>query len=150
MAKRSTPVTVAFVAALLVIAAVALILWIRAGSERSVAAPVLTPEAKAYFPQIEVEDVKMSAAKNFLGDTVVYLDARVINKGSKSVRQLDLQLEFADTLGQVVLREVAHPVSERTAPLAPAENRALHVAFEHMPMDWNQAAPAVTPRYLSF
>jgi len=150
MAKRSTPITVAFTATILMIAAAALTLWIRAGSGQSSAPPVPTPEAKAYFPHIEVAGAKMSAARNFLGDTVVYLDARVTNQGSKTVRRLDLQLEFVDTLGQVVLRELAHPVSSRTAPLAPGETRAIRLSFEHMPIDWNQAPPGVTPRFVGF
>ena len=150
MARRSTAITVAFSSAILVIAVAGLAFWLRAGSGQSSATPLPTPEAKAYFPEIAVEDAKMSAAKNFLGDTVVYLDARLTNKGSKTVRRLDLQLEFADTLGQVVLREVVHPVTARTAPLAPGESRALHIAFDHMPIDWNQAPPTVTVRYLSF
>lgn len=110
----------------------------------------LTAEQKNYLAQIAVSETKMSAARNFLGDTVTYLDAKVTNKGSRLVRQLDLRLEFVDTLNQVVLRETARPITPRTPPLKPGETRAFQVTFEHMPTDWNQAAPAVTPTFISF
>jgi hypothetical protein len=92
----------------------------------------------------------MSVAQNFLGDNVTYLDARVRNEGTKTVRRLDLDLTFVDMLSQVILRERAHPVSERTQPLRPGESRAFRVTFEHIPVDWNQAAPTMTPVYVQF
>jgi hypothetical protein len=109
-----------------------------------------TEEQKAYFGQLEFTDVHMSAAENFLGASLTYLDARVTNKGTKTVRRLDLDLTFVDTLNQVVLRERAHPVTQRTPPLKPGESRAFRVTFEHMPADWNLAAPTLTPVYLRF
>ena len=109
-----------------------------------------TEEQKAYFPQLEVTDVHMSAAENFLGASVTYLDARVTNRGTKTVRRLGFDLTFVDTLNQVVLRERAHPVTQRTPPLKPGESRSFRVTFEHMPADWNQAAPTMTPVYVRF
>jgi flagellar basal body-associated protein FliL len=116
----------------------------------SSASAMPTEEQKAYFPRLEITDARMSAAENFLGATVTYLDARVTNKGTKTVSRLDLDLTFVDTLNQVVLRERAHPVTQSTPPLKPGEARAFRVTFEHMPMDWNQAAPAVVPVYVEF
>jgi hypothetical protein len=112
--------------------------------------PPMTAEEKAYLSSIEISDPRMSAADNFLGDTVTYLDAKVMNKGMRGVQRLDLRLEFLDTLNQVVLREVAHPVTRRTAPLKAGEAREFRVSFEHMPADWNQAPPRVTPIHAQF
>ena len=111
---------------------------------------ILTGEQKAYLPQLEFTDAHMSAAENFLGASVTYLDAQVTNKGTKTVGRLDLDLTFVDTLNQVVLRERAHPVTPRTPPLKPGESRAFRVTFEHMPVEWNQAAPTMTPVYVQF
>ena len=112
------------------------------------AGTILTEEEKAYLPQLEVTDAQMSAAENFLGNTVTYLDARVTNKGTKTVSRLDVDLTFVDALNQVVLRERAHPVSPRTQPLKPGESKAFRISFEHMPADWNQAAPSMVPVYV--
>jgi hypothetical protein len=111
---------------------------------------VLSEEQKAYFSRILVDGPRMSAAQNFVGDTVNYLDARVSNRGEKLVRQLDIQLEFHDTLNQVVLRQNARPISPRTAPLKPGEARQFQVTFEHMPADWNRAPPSMRAMYIGF
>jgi len=107
-------------------------------------------EQKAYFPELQITDAHMSAAENFLGASVTYLDAQLTNKGTRTVRRLDLDLTFVDTLNQVVLRERARPVNQRTPPLKPGASRAFRVTFEHMPVDWNQAAPTMVPVYVEF
>ncbi len=110
----------------------------------------MTGEEKSYLSQIVVSDPRMSAASNLLGDTITYLDARISNRGAREVRRIELRLEFTDTLQQVVLRETAHPVSLRTAPLKPGASRAFRVAFDHMPADWNRAPPRTTVTSVQF
>jgi hypothetical protein len=107
-------------------------------------------DQKAYLPLLVFTDAHMSAAENFLGDTVTYLDVTVTNKGGRPVRRLDVQLEFVDPFNQVVLRETTHAVTERTAPLKPGESRTIQVRFEHMPAEWNQAPPQMKPVYIGF
>jgi len=131
---------------------VAVFLWHSHGATGlpSEASTIPTDEQQTYFHQLEFTDAHMSAAENFLGASVTYLDARVTNKGTKTVQRLDLDLTFVDTLNQVVLRERAQPVTPRTPPLKPGEVRAFRVTFEHMPVDWNQAVPTMAPVYLQF
>jgi len=137
-------------AAMLALLAVVVFFWHSHGAIQFSASAIPTEEQKAYIRQLEFTDLHMSAAQNFLGDNVTYLDARVRNAGTKTVRRLDLDLTFVDMLSQVILRERAHPVSERTPPLKPGESRAFRVTFEHIPVDWNQAAPTMTPVYVQF
>jgi hypothetical protein len=124
--------------------------WMHGRLTRPEVRAPMSPEAQAYLQQIVVSDAHMSAADTPLGTAVTYLDARVANKGSQTVRELDLRLDFVDLTGQMVLRRTAHPVTRRTAPLKPGELRNLHVTFDHMPAEWNQAPPAFTPVYVSF
>ena len=112
--------------------------------------PALSAEQKAYLASLAFGDLRMSAAANFLGDTITYLDGRVTNNGSKAVRNLEVELNFVDTLNQVVLRETAHPLADRPTPLQPGETHAFRVTFDHMPMDWNQAPPRAKAVYLEF
>jgi len=112
--------------------------------------PVLNDEQKAYLGSFDFADLHMSAAANFLGDTVTYLDGTVTNKGAKPVRRLDVELNFVDTLNQVVLRETARPLSGRAKPLQPGETCAFRVTFEHMPADWNQVPPKAKAVYVEF
>jgi len=135
---------------MLALLAVVVFFWHSHGATQYSADAMPTEEQKAYFRQLEFTDLHMSAAQNFLGDSVTYLDARVKNAGTKTVRRLELDLTFVDMLSQVILRERAHPVSERAPPLKPGESRAFRVTFEHIPADWNQAAPTMTPVYVQF
>ena len=122
----------------------------RAAELPSQAAAMPTDEERAYFPEIELTNAHMSAAENFLGATVTYLDAQVGNKGKKTVTRLDVDLTFVDMVNQVVLRERAQPVTRHSAPLKPGEVRAFRVTFEQMPAEWNQAPPTMVPVYLQF
>jgi len=125
--------------------------WImHARLTRPTARPPLSAEARGYLAQITVTDAQMSAAETPLGTTETYLDAHIVNRGSRSVRQLDLQMVFEDTMKPIVLQQVSSPVTENTAPLKPGELRSLHVTFDHMPAEWNQAPPAFTPVYVEF
>jgi flagellar basal body-associated protein FliL len=139
-------------AVMLAVTAVGVLMWHSHGAAQLSSSPGVLPteEQKAYLPRLEFSDAHMSAAENFLGATVTYLDAKVTNKGGRTLNRLDVDLTFVDTLNQVVLRERVHPVTPRTAPLPPGESRVFHITFEHMPVDWNQAAPAMLPVYVQF
>lgn len=107
-------------------------------------------EEKAYVSKISVADPKMSVARNYIGDNIYYLDAKISNNGSKPVSRVDLQLEYVDSLGQVVLRDFAHPVTAQNPPLGAGNTREFRVSYDHMPADWNQAPPKVTVMRVSF
>lgn len=124
--------------------------WMHLRATRPAVRPPLSDEARRYFALIEVSDARMSAAETGLGSTQTYLDARVTNRGGRAVRELDLQLEFVDLLNQVVLRRTAHAVKRSDSPLQPGESRPFRVIFDHMPAEWNQAPPSMTPSYASF
>jgi hypothetical protein len=112
--------------------------------------PPLTADAKAYLSTLTFGEFRMSAAANYLGHTQTYLDGSVSNPGTKAVRNLEVELNFVDTLNQVVLRETAHPLADHSAPLQPGETHAFRVTFEHMPMDWNQSPPSAKVVYGEF
>ena len=110
----------------------------------------LTADQKANLSTLTFGDFHMSAAANFLGHTQTYLDGSVSNPGTKPVHNLEVELNFVDTLNQVVLRETAHPLADHPGPLQPGETHAFRVTFEHMPMDWNQAPPSTKVVYGEF
>lgn len=125
----------------------------RAVSRTSLASatrPALSADEKAYLPSLDVRDLHVSAAVNFLGQTVTYLDGSVTNEGAKPVRRLDLELTFVDMVNQVVLSETAHPLAGRTTPLPPGGTQTFRVTFDHVPGDWNQAPPAAKVVYVEF
>jgi len=147
--ERPTTVYILITATVLAVVVGVLILLSRPRSEPP-SAPSLGPDQKAYLSQVVISDTRMSAAENFLGHTVTYLDGQVTNRGNRTVRQIEIQMEFVDTLNQVVLRERAFPVNARRGPLKPGETRPFQVSFDHMPVDWNQAGPTITVESVQF
>jgi len=103
-----------------------------------------------YLREVQIANPKMSAASNFIGNTLYYLDAQVSNKGVKTIRQLDLTLTFMDPFGQVVLRKIVYPVTLQTPALKSGATEPLHFTFEHLPDEWNEGPPVITPTYVSF
>ncbi len=146
----SSPVLVVVVACTIA-AILAALIWVeRRESSPAFSNPVFGEEEKAYLRQVAVTDARMSAVQNFLGDTVIYLDARVTNRGGKFVRKLEIELKFVDVLNQVVLLEKARPVSDLTSLLKPGESRPFRVTLERLPRDWNRAPPTITPTRVNF
>ncbi len=116
----------------------------------SASRPSLSAEQQAYLSSITFAGFHMSAANNFLGNTETYLDGTVTNQGARPVRALDVELNFVDSLNQVVLRETFHPLADWSSPLAPGQSYAFRATFEHIPVDWNQAAPEAKAVYIEF
>jgi hypothetical protein len=148
--QRSFRTYVLISAGVLAVIVAVLVVLARTGSRPWPTEAALSAEQKAYLAQIVISEARMSAAENFLGNTVTYLDAQVTNKGGNEVRQLELELIFVDILGQVVLRHTARPITVRSIPLRPGQTRSFQVSFEHMPVDWNQALPTITPKSIQF
>lgn len=106
-----------------------------------------------YAANIKFSDMKMSAAENFVGSTVTYLDGRVTNAGNKTVSRATVNVTFKDSLGQVVqsddvalrILQTSGPYPEAidlaVAPLAPAQSKPFRLTFEHVTADWNHEFP---------
>jgi len=97
--------------------------------------------------------LKMSAAQNFVGATVTYLDGTVTNAGDKTVTHATIEVTFKDEMGQVAQREdVPLHVLQTTgpypdavdlsiSPLAPGASKPFRLTFEHVSDAWNQQYP---------
>jgi hypothetical protein len=136
---RYVLIAAAVMAVLVVIAA----LVSRWRTQRVASPPEPTAEEKSYFSQIRVADARMSAATNFLGQRVILLDARISNSGARDVKQVDISMEFADVMGQVILRERAAVFPPASPPLKAGETRDFQLFFDHIPSGWNQAPPRI-------
>jgi hypothetical protein len=147
--ERPTTVYI-LIAAVAIVAIVGVLIFVTRPRPQTSSAPVLNTDQKAYLPQIVISDTRMSAAENFLGHTVIYLDGQMTNRGSRTVRQIEIQMEFVDILNQVVLRDTAFPLKPPMPPLQPGEGRPFQITFDHMPAEWNQAAPAITVKSVQF
>jgi hypothetical protein len=106
-----------------------------------------------YAANLKLSDMKMSAAENFIGSTVTYLDGKVTNVGDKTVSHAVVHVTFKDSLGQVAQAEdvplhvlqttgsYADAVDLSISPLAPGQSRQFRLTFEHVTADWNHEYP---------
>ena len=106
-----------------------------------------------YAANLKLSDMKMSAAENFIGSTVTYLDGIVTNTGDKTVSHAVVHVSFKDSLGQIAQTEdvplhVLQPtgpysdaVDLSTSPLAPGQSKQFRLTFEHVTADWNHEYP---------
>src|ERR1022692_1048619 len=75
-----------------------LALIFRAGQKKPAAPP-------AYAANLKFSDLKTSAAQNFVGATVSYVDGAITNTGDKTVIHAMVQVTFKDDMGQTAQRE---------------------------------------------
>jgi Protein of unknown function (DUF2393) len=112
--------------------------------------PAATP---AYAANLKFSDLKTSAAQNFVGATVSYIDGTVTNTGDKAVIHAVAQITFKDELGQTAQREelpirvlrTGGPYDEAVdlnlSPLAPGQSKPFRLTFENISAQWNHAYP---------
>jgi len=116
-------------------------------------APATSGAPHPYAAKLQFTDMKLSAAENFVGGSVTYLDGVLTNSGDKTVNNVAVELTFRNTLGEVVQRESMRvmvldesgPYADirdlRTMPIAPGKSRPIRLTLEHISADWNRAAP---------
>ena len=105
--------------------------------------PPFGPDERAYSSKIAVENVALSRAENFLHQEVTTLAGELVNSGDRSLRAIEVTVEFYDDMNQIALRESHLAIASGNPPLAPAERRPFDVSFEHIPSSWNMQQPAV-------
>ena len=106
-----------------------------------------------YAANLKFSDLKASAAQNFVGATVSYLDGSISNTGNQTVIHAVVQVTFKDELGQTAQREelpihvlrTGGPYDEAVdltlSPLAPGETKPFRLTFENISAQWNRAYP---------
>ncbi|MGA2354790.1 MAG: DUF2393 family protein [Terriglobales bacterium] len=111
------------------------------------------PAPPAYAGNLKFSDLKTSAAQNFVGATVNYLDGVITNTGDKTVIHAVVRITFKDDMGQTAQREelpihvlrTGGPYDEAVdfnqSPLAPGESKPFRLIFENISAQWNHAYP---------
>jgi hypothetical protein len=106
-----------------------------------------------YAASLKFSEMKMSAAENFIGSTVTYLDGTVTNAGDKTVSHAIVHVAFKDSLGQVAQAEdvplhvlqstgpYADAVDLNISPLGAGQSEQFRLTFEHVTADWNHEYP---------
>jgi Protein of unknown function (DUF2393) len=107
----------------------------------------------AYAANLKFSDLKVSAAQNFVGATVSYLDGTVTNSGDQTVIHAVVQVTFKDDMAQTAQREetplrvlrTGGPYDEAVdltlSPLAPGQSKPFRLTFERISTQWNRSYP---------
>ena len=108
-----------------------------------------------YAANLKFSDFKMSAAENFIGATVSYMDGSVTNSGDKTVTHLMVEVIFKDEIGQLAQREelplrvlrTTGPYQEAVdlsiSPLAPGQTQQFRLTFDSISQQWNHQYPEI-------
>jgi hypothetical protein len=115
--------------------------------------PKIPAAPHPYAANLQLSNLKMSAAENFVGASVTYLEGTVTNAGDKTVTHAVVRVIFKDDIGQVVgddsvALRVLQPsgpyqdaVDLNTSPLAPGQSKPFRLTFESISAQWNHAYP---------
>jgi hypothetical protein len=145
--QRDSNVRPILLGVVLVVVVVGVIALLTRGSPRSTTTP------HPYAANLKLTDLKMSAAENFVGASVTYIDGTVANTGAKTVTHAAVHVAFRNSLGEVAQAEdvplhvlqtsgpYPDAVDLNLSPLAPGQGKPFRLTFEHISSDWNQAYP---------
>jgi hypothetical protein len=107
----------------------------------------------AYAANVKFSELKMSAAENFVGATVSYIDGTVTNAGNQTVSHIVVEVTFRDSIGQLAQRETVplrvlqtsgpYPdaVDLSVSPLASGQSKPFRLTFEGISTQWNHEYP---------
>ncbi len=108
-----------------------------------------------YAANLKISDLKMSAAENFVGATISYIDGTLTNNGDKTVTHAVVRVLFRDDMNQVVGDETvpihvlqtggpyADTVDLSASPLPPHQSKTFRLSFESISSQWNHAYPEI-------
>jgi len=108
-----------------------------------------------YIASLKLSDFKMSAAENFIGATVSYVDGTITNTGDKTVTRVIVEVVFQDSMGQLAQREEVplrlvrtngaylEPVDLNVSPLGPGQTQPFRLTFDSISAQWNRQYPEI-------
>jgi hypothetical protein len=106
-----------------------------------------------YSANVKFSDLKMSAAANFVGATVSYVDGTVTNSGNQTVMHAVVEVTFKDSMGQLAQRETValrvlqtsgpypEAVDLNVSPLGAGQSKPFRLIFESISEQWNHEYP---------
>lgn len=108
--------------------------------------PVLTVEARAYLPNLGLDNVHMQAAESMANQRVVEILGNIINKGQRRVKVAEVTCVFRDFNNRELKRERLVIATS----LAPGESKPFRLPFDDLADTWNQAMPSLIIAQIQF
>lgn len=146
--RNWVPMIVGLVLVILVVAGIAIVGRNNANNANA---------ADPYASKLQMGDIKLSAADNFVGATVTYMDFSLTNTGDKTLAGGQVEAQFKNTMGEVVQKEMlplnvltqnqlgGYPdlTSLSMSPIGPGQSKTIRLTLEHVSSDWNQSYPDI-------
>jgi Protein of unknown function (DUF2393) len=146
--RDSSRRTIAIAVAVVIVLAIVFAFLLRSQPKGSSGPP-------PYAASLKLSDFKMSAAENFVGATVSYVDGTITNSGNKTVTHVIVQVLFKDDLGQLAQRDdipmqvlktdgpYPEAVDFSVSPLGPGQSKIFRLTFESISAQWNRQYPDI-------
>ena len=146
--RDSSKRTIAIAVAVVIVIAVVFAFLLRSQPKAASGPP-------PYAASLKLSDFKMSAAENFVGATVSYVDGTITNTGDKTITHVIVQVLFKDDMGQLAQREdipmqvlktdgpYPEAVDFSVSPLGPGQSKTFRLTFESISAQWNRQYPDI-------
>jgi hypothetical protein len=149
-ARNKLPLAYILSGALVAVALLAGLLYLREPGHEALQNGPASPEARAYVANLALSDVSMKASENFMKQQVVEIEGRITNNGPRPVQLVEVYCVFRGVDGHEIYRERASLVRARTPPVNSREARPFRLAFDNLPNGWNQAMPGLVIAQITF
>lgn len=114
-------------------------------------------QSNPYASNLKLSDMKLSAAENYVGGTVTYLDVNITNTGDKALTGAQMHAVFKNSMGQVVQTETLplHVLVENQmagypdlvdlsrSPIPSGQSKTVRMTLEHISDDWDRNTPVM-------
>jgi hypothetical protein len=144
------------IAAAVVIVVVAVVVIILERHKSTTTVAPISAAADAYADSLPISGVAMSESANLAGGKVTYLDGRIVNKGSRTVTGITVQVLFRNSAQEVAQNDPPQQMkfirtrdpyidveAIAAAPLKPGAERDFRLIFDVVTPDWDEAYPQI-------
>jgi hypothetical protein len=100
-------------------------------------------DEQAYAQRVHLQVVQMSRASNFLNQDFTYVNGVIENNGVRVIRGAEVNCEFLDFSGKVILTESRILWGAKDHALDAGQRRDFQLSLESVPDSWNQQYPSV-------
>jgi len=100
--------------------------------------------SQAYAQHVHFDGLQLSQSSNLLNQQFVYVTGTMSNDGPRTVRAMEVTVEFHDSFNQVILRDTQKLVGPATDPLSAGQMRDFQVTIvENLSSEWNHQDPLI-------
>lgn len=154
-AKEKRSAVPIIVAAIVVLAIIAALLFFTRGKQVANPGGAGLAANAPYASNLTISNVQMSESTSLSGAKDTYIDGQIINRGDQTLSGITVQVAFRDALNQITQKETMPLMLIRArepyidtqavsvAPIEPGEQRPFRLIFDHVSPDWNGQYPEI-------